>query len=794
MVLDIRALGSCSLGELISASISDDYVQGNGLIKTQGSCVIKGITVPAPGTNVTFSYTKNGTTTNIPRLLRVISSFANASAGTTEVQLGCSLTYQSGVKAPIRWNPYSDPLNAAVDPSENKIVLIPMNASSIAEKCLQSIGLALASGSNFNVLTNTFSIEYFDYSSGYVNILNDLLVSECFCGYMNENNEFSIFSLNQTGGTGPLIDAEKIIDIRGINVGEIPGDAVTVSYSTLKLEASGPEPKVPDPDNPDNPYDPDDPDDPNNPNNPDSPNNPNNPDNPNNQIDNPPRNQLPPRVQDPSQDPDPDPQVYADKVDQYKQWLARYKQVREDTGSPVFSTITFGGDESSEKTTVTNIPITISETRYSAIVTKNLTDNSISTDQEQIDSEETESKNIAGITAAGIYQKISDAYYEAGFNNPKPLFNLTADTNTSIIKTYVAQTESYEEVEEIKYISACEIAGQMNLESAFVVEVAGQPGVEFVNFSTDYVAAEKTVYRKTKLDLVEISDTYYYRLWHQTLSGQIATATASKNNKIKSAAEASAYFDSIIAGGLCFDYKTSSINFWVNKPTMPVSREYPVSAYADPKSRVTRPVPASGGLTPGGLLPSSGGSGPFGDGSSSGPSAGDTGLPSDGGSDDTGIGSGGSTSPDPAVGTDQTSGNADTYGTQIDYRTNSQSVLQFILGDQEGKRVLQLSMPYAPDDKFFNFYNLYYAVASDAPQKANNFGRTQYNLIYGHRYGMNITTAPELIPDTPFSPIVIELDGYAGMFMTNGTTWVMDSEGVIVSTDGLFLGGVGGPV
>jgi hypothetical protein len=37
MAIDIRATVTCSLGTLISGSISDDYLQGNGLVKTKGS-------------------------------------------------------------------------------------------------------------------------------------------------------------------------------------------------------------------------------------------------------------------------------------------------------------------------------------------------------------------------------------------------------------------------------------------------------------------------------------------------------------------------------------------------------------------------------------------------------------------------------------------------------------------------------------------------------------------------------------------------------------------------------------
>jgi len=61
MAIDIRATVTCSLGTLISGSISDDYIQGSGLVKIKGSVEISGTITPAIGTVVTFSYITSGT-------------------------------------------------------------------------------------------------------------------------------------------------------------------------------------------------------------------------------------------------------------------------------------------------------------------------------------------------------------------------------------------------------------------------------------------------------------------------------------------------------------------------------------------------------------------------------------------------------------------------------------------------------------------------------------------------------------------------------------------------------------
>jgi hypothetical protein len=232
MAIDIRAIVSCSLGTLISASINDDYVQGTGLIKCKGSCEISGTITPAIGTAVTFTYAQNGITRTVPRKLRVLSSFADPFRRTTRVELGCKLTYLQDLQEPVDWDAFDDPDNSTLTASDARIVTIPIRAKSIMNQCLSALGLSASS----NPLTNKFSVAQFDFSSGYVQILSDLLQSESYCGYLDRNELLQVFSLDQQGGTGPVLDSSKIIDLGSIGVGQLPGEAVTVSYSTLKLK------------------------------------------------------------------------------------------------------------------------------------------------------------------------------------------------------------------------------------------------------------------------------------------------------------------------------------------------------------------------------------------------------------------------------------------------------------------------------------------------------------------------------------------------------------------------------
>lgn len=232
MAIDLRATIQCGLGPVISASISDDYIQGSGLIKTSGTCKIKGVVTPAQGEIVVFTYTKNGITRRVPRTLRVLSFFADPFRKTTDVQLGCLLTYMQDKKDPTKLEPLDDPANKNRLESEKQIVTIPIYAKSIAARCLNRIGIV----ANSLPLTNRFSVSEFDLSSGYVNVLSDLLVSESLYGYLDESEILRIDALDAGAVSGPLVTSADLVDAGPIAVGGVPGDTVAVSYSTLRLK------------------------------------------------------------------------------------------------------------------------------------------------------------------------------------------------------------------------------------------------------------------------------------------------------------------------------------------------------------------------------------------------------------------------------------------------------------------------------------------------------------------------------------------------------------------------------
>jgi len=230
VTIDIRAKVYCSLGSVISGSINDSYLQGVGLVKTRGEVVLNGQYSLPSGTLVEFAYLKSRVLSRVPRSLRVLSAFVDPYRNITTVELGCKLTYLEDRK-PAEKDPKSTDENSSIPCEVFREATIPISANYVFQECLTALGIS----SSFTGLTNKFSVETFDLSGGYIQAIDDLLVSECYLGYLDESENLIVRSLNETVGSGPLITESQIIDISQIAIGDLPGDAVKVRYNTLKL-------------------------------------------------------------------------------------------------------------------------------------------------------------------------------------------------------------------------------------------------------------------------------------------------------------------------------------------------------------------------------------------------------------------------------------------------------------------------------------------------------------------------------------------------------------------------------
>lgn len=629
MAIDIRATVTCSFGTLISASISDDYVQGTGLIKTKGSCELSGIVTPAIGTAVTFSYTKGGVTRQVPRKLRVLSSFADPFRRTTKVELGCKLTYLSDLQEPIKWTGADDPENSGLTEADAEIITRPIYASSVAGKCLTELGIT-ASGSLG--LTNSFSVAEFDFGAGYVSVLSDLLVSECRCGYLNTSEELVTFSLSQEGGTGPVLDDSKIIDLGPIGVGQLPGEAVVVSYSSLKL-----------------------------------------------------RNAT---ESEPASSTVTDPE----------------------------STEGYGGWDSSKTSSVSTIPVQYtggvrsyrvlktSETvaYYGPRQVNGQTENLVT---KRVTTNTTSSVEIAG---GAVAEYLSNGL---GFSDVRVTEEVTERF------TYDSQgNEQFREQETVQ--SRAYIACGANVPFVF-----SPTDYVSLDFSTRQLVSRVKTYTTTAKNR-QLVRTETYLPWSKTINGQQTIAQGRESFEDASAVQT--YLSRLYSQGLALASVETTIQTTSRPQAAPTEEDKINATNAD--------------------------------------------------------------KPDADVAAE---------GQQADdYRTESVAELELALGSSTAQRRIELSMPYAPDDRFrrtgISPNYKYWASKSNASIKAANYGRAQNALLLGNRSGMNVQTTPELVPDAPFAAVVVQANGLSALYRMNGTSWQMDASGVLLSSDLLFAGAIGG--
>jgi hypothetical protein len=649
MAIDIRATVTCSLGTLISGSISDDYLQGSGLVKTRGSCEISGLITPAMGDVVTFSYTKGGVTRNIPRKLRVLSSFADPFRRTTKVELGCKLTYLSDLQEPVKWTAFDDNANNDFSEDDQRIITLPIRAASAMAKCLTELGITASS----SPLTNKFSIAEFDFSAGYVQVLSDLLVSESFFGYLDTNEVLQVRSLNQDGGTGPVLTSADIVDVGPIGVGQLPGEAVTVSYSSLKLK--------------------------------------------------------PPELTTSSDEEDEETQEQIQRInwelDQAvgtnQDYFINYKTTSSDTQRvKVYSGASWA-------TTFT---------RYGEIIVFN-PETGRNEPREVVTARIT--KNFG--PSISIAAPFAQAYLENGFEFNNVYIQLSG-TNT--FYEYSNNGSKIVTTEET-YKTKAEQAGSLGIDLVYSYTIGIPPitVVEPIVSNFGFILTEVVITESETIGDASKEVASRYKLLSDTQHGQQAIASIREDIVFPEEAQ-KVIVDAL--SGLVFDSanvqsRTSGTSDAL-LPTRPSSAE-----------RINQ-VYAKGG------------------------------SPSNG------------------------------------WRTESKAQLELALGSATAQRRIEFSMPYAPDDVFtklqtgggFNaVFTFYSSIASDAPAKANRYGRVQNRLLLGNRSGVNLQVAPERMPAAPFDPIFVQAAGLTALYRVNGNQWAFDSNGIVCSTDALYWGVAG---
>ncbi len=791
MTVDIRANVTCSLGVIISGSVGDDYLQGSGLIKTQGSCEISGLIAPQVGEKVIFSYNKEGLTRNIPRVLRVLSYFADPFRRVTTVELGCKLTYLSDLREPIDWTAFSEGADINSDASslgftkeDENIIVVPISANSVMLRCLSSLGLAASS----YPLTNQFSVSKFDLSGGYVQVLSDLLVSESYFGYLDTNETLQVRSIVDSNESGPVLTAQDLIDVSPIGVGQLPGDAVTVSYSSLKLKrpeiraasagnqenedlvgqanfANSTQFGVPDSTDTQGTFAPE-------------------------------RTGQGNRLVDTPQDNEQKEKKRINwELDEQKgssqTYYVNYKKIVVPGQPPVSFTAVYTG--ASYSTTFTKYAIL-------GIV-----------DEDTGKVEEREVVRSRFVKNYGPSISIATPFAKAYLESSSFAFN-NQMIQTSGSNTYYSYYDggAYTVTKEEVFKTAAEQGCSVGLDLKYpVIGTDGRIiGEAVITTSYGLLLTEVTVRENWTQGGSTKQSEARYKLLMDTSHGQQAIASAREN--VSNAEEACRIMNDAVGGFILDSYtvqsKTTGEDMRSDSKLKPYSNEKANSG-------------ASGGSYPAVYYnqPTLEGR------------------------------------PDSATRKAEVYSKGGNSGSG--YSTASQAGLEFVSGNALAERRTDFSLPYAPDDIFvkgrdaapvqFSF-NLsttppssvtwydatlvngiwkfilggieytqgsgrypgntnsikmvrdtgvggatYTSQASDAAQKANTFGRVQNRLLLGNRNGISLQVAPERMPAAPFDPFFVSAASLSSLYRTNGTQWAFDSQGIVCSTDALYWGVAG---
>lgn len=305
MAVDIRAKVFCNLGPLISGNISDEpLTAGQGLIRCRGQLVLNGLFTPAVGAVVTLGYQSNGYVARIPRVLRVLGSFADPFRNITTVSVGDKLVLLADKKShveplqettapevaalnevfnfkngkatiPRKWNgacwqqitpeeadqleliskhPLTDGFQFDTVAVSQKVTAAeqysksPLKNFLTVKPSLSASFIAMKCLSGLGIagapgLTNSYNVAEFDLSEGYVSVLEKLLSSEGKVGFLDESEILRVVDINGAVGGGVLISSEDIIDLGPLNIGTPPADELVVL--TTKGENIITEPQIP---------------------------------------------------------------------------------------------------------------------------------------------------------------------------------------------------------------------------------------------------------------------------------------------------------------------------------------------------------------------------------------------------------------------------------------------------------------------------------------------------------------------------------------------------------------------
>jgi hypothetical protein len=235
VTVDVRANIICNLGTVLSGQVGDTLLTDGGLITTTGSLELEGIVLPARGTEVVLAYHRpqTNTITRFPRRLRVLRAKADPLRGKSAVEIGCLLALQqsNGSSTDVFPAPVTT-IATSTQPAAFAETYPPVSAQQVLMYCLTKVGIALAADSR--ALTFSFLNRQFEFDSGYLSVVNELIKSESCYAVLTAAEQLRIAKVTLTAATSaPVLTAEGLIDLQPIQGGNDPGDQALVTYRSV---------------------------------------------------------------------------------------------------------------------------------------------------------------------------------------------------------------------------------------------------------------------------------------------------------------------------------------------------------------------------------------------------------------------------------------------------------------------------------------------------------------------------------------------------------------------------------
>lgn len=278
MSVDIRAKFLCPLGKVISGSVSDNQMQEKGLVSTTGELTIEGNVQRPRGKQIDIAYmeidSRSGKRriTRFPRRLRVLKCTADPFRNTTTFQLGDKLAlaadlysetdvYYAGTNPPSWWedNEYwtSGWWYTKRDPEKLRFckqtvkktyrskwsdyewtyeydrirkVVPTIEAWPLAKKICATLDLRLNFEKSYK-LRFQFLQAAVTFGNGYLQVLDDLIVSEACYGYLDMNESLIIRKYPlEAANKAPVLRERNVIDIQSISSANNPDSQITVGF------------------------------------------------------------------------------------------------------------------------------------------------------------------------------------------------------------------------------------------------------------------------------------------------------------------------------------------------------------------------------------------------------------------------------------------------------------------------------------------------------------------------------------------------------------------------------------